>query len=157
MWLTLSAMQITSQERSQEEGNSDGLLLKGQLKRESMQAAPAGTVRDTNPFSQLLVALATNLSTSHSKLEKSFYVSSSRSEVNSQDSCSHCPLHPVPERRAHSWSIIPPIPLSVLRRHHCRYWVMLSKPVCCVQLMVNNVSVVSSAGLKCWVYLPLRK
>lgn len=48
MWLTLPAMQITSQERSQEEGNSDSLLLKGQLKRESMQAAPAGTVRDTD-------------------------------------------------------------------------------------------------------------
>lgn len=41
-------MQITSQERSQEEHNSDSLLLKGQLKRESMHAAPAGTVRDTD-------------------------------------------------------------------------------------------------------------
>lgn len=35
-------------EKSQEEGNSDSLLLKGQLERESMQAAPAGTVRDTD-------------------------------------------------------------------------------------------------------------
>lgn len=100
----------------------------------------------TNPFSQLLVALATNLPTSHSKLEKSFYLSSSRSEVNSQDSCSHCPLHPVPKRRAHGWSIIPQIPLSILGGHHCRYWAMLSKPVC----WCSTHSQQCQCCFKCW-------